>query len=189
MHVFLKYRNIGNDIPLFLFGRANSDAVYEFNESPFNREHFKYSRLLSFEHNNEEFKVGDFICVKKKEDKVFQILAIGYQKNDKLHPDLCFSASEFTRAASFYTYHRRYKKPSRIGVNEYIQEEGKIILKPKHIERSTTIFPYTGKQNDSEMGNFCRYSVREGILVNYKPIHVRFCDEFVEKGDPFFKKY
>ena len=145
--------------------------------------------MLSFQHHEEEFKVGDFIFVKNKEDKIFQILTIGYQKNDKLHPDLCFSASEFTKANSFFKLHRRVKKPSRVSSNEYIKEEEKIILKPRQIESSTSIFPYAGHPGVDEDRLFCRFEVQAGTLVEYKPLHVSFCDEFIETGIYYINKH
>ncbi len=50
----------------------------EFRDSPFNKEAFKYSRLISFWKNNVEYCVGDFVFVKN--NRVRRIDRLYYQQ-------------------------------------------------------------------------------------------------------------
>ena len=172
-------RDRGNGMPLFLFGKDNPRKVYEFCSSTFNREHLKYSRLMSFMHEKKEYKVGDFITTHDDDEHVYQIQAIGYTKNKTLHPDLRFMALVFINARVFYENNPSIRKPSRTKSNEYIKLEDRLKLKPADIEELVDLVTFEENKSNART---CRYAFADDIFYEYRPMKVNFCDEFIENG-------
>ena len=174
---------MGNGSPLFLFGKNESEKVFEFSESPFNSEHLKYSRVMSFIYNNEEHKVGDFIIAKTNDDVIYQIKAIGYKKMENFHPELWFTASVFMHACSFYKDHSYVEITSAPTSNEFIKTTENTMLQPKHIKKRVDLYPYLSDKEINEDISYCRYEFCDSRLREYKPLQPRFCDEFIEEGN------
>ena len=158
-------RDMGNGLPLFLFGRSISDEVYEFQSSPFNNEHLKFSRLLNFHHGNKEDKVGDFFILIQGNASLYQIRSIRYNKNKDLHPFLTFSTARFTKASIFYTERRHLKPPTRPSANEYIETEERITFRPSDIHDTCRLLPFKSKYRLDNYSFYCRYSFTG---TNYK---------------------
>ena len=169
-------------MPLFLFGKSASDSVYEFHSTPFNNEHLKYSRLLSFHMDNKEYKVGDFVLIRDDVHNIFQIKSLAYKKNNNMHPDLVFTASVFTKASLFYAEHKRLKKRGLITSKEYIKFEETTIHKPRYIVQAVSITQYDEHDPTNDLSYYCKFSYQNGQLKSYIPMQVRFCDPFIEKG-------
>ena len=172
-------RNRGNGRPVFLFGQDNSIKVYDFFSSRFNREHLKYSRLLSFRHQKKEYTVGDFVSIHDDEENVYQIQAIGYMKNKTLHPELRFVAVVFVKADLFYKKNPRMRNRGRPKRNEYIQLDETKKLKPANIEKKMNMISFAENKEDTLV---CRYSLKDDSLQDYVPMRVKFYDDFIEHG-------
>ena len=147
-------------MPLFSFGKSTCDEVREFHSSPFNNEHLKFSRLLSFHMDNEEYKVGDFVLLRDDTNNIYQIRTLGYKKSKDLHPELVFTAFIFSKASVFYSENRGFEKPGSLSRFEYVKLDETTISKPQHISEVVTLLPYEKKKRGHAHEFYCRYSVQ-----------------------------
>ena len=167
-----------------LFGAANVENVSEFRESPFVRNHLKYSTLMSFVHKGVEYKVGD--CFRSEESlhprHIYQICSIEYRTHTNLHPDMYFVAKVFTSATYFYKRYPHVRLLTSPKFREYVEEQKQQEFQPKDVYSKVSLVPYSADFQASTLCFFCRYAHQQRKLVPYTPLAVHFCDEYIEKG-------
>lgn len=84
-----------------MFEQTNNDQCKEFTDSPFNREPFRISKVMSFKKNGREYTVGDF--VRLNVNTVMRIDSLHYEpwtteeiKQGNILPRLCCIGCLFT---------------------------------------------------------------------------------------------
>ena len=114
-YLFVSLRDAGDGQPLCLFGIDNSNAVHEFNQTPWNKSYFKSRHLISFQLRGEEYVKGDF--VKCLFDDVFV-----YMIDDLTHSKIdCQAITSFNFVPILNVVARRF-----VGVHHCLGETGQI---------------------------------------------------------------
>ena len=103
LYIFNDKSDTGKRESLFLFGISDSKDVREFNETLFNKEAYKYSRNISFNHNTIEYVVGDFVRIKSR-PYIYRLDALYFEEIEaiEISDDNCIPSLNF-RASKFYT--------------------------------------------------------------------------------------
>ena len=172
-----------------LFGAKNNSEVYEFCESPFVKQHLKYSGLRSFRLGDVEYELGDFLQVKEqKQTSFFQIRVLGYEADPRkeLHPQLVIRCTKFQKASEFYAEHEGIEG-HQTEPNELIEINGVYEqLSPNQIDKKIIIMTSSSvRTRQKQKNNFiCNLSWHEDqqALIDYVAHTPIFCDAFVRDG-------
>jgi hypothetical protein len=170
------HRDVGDGSPLFLFGGVPKDKVFEFRDSPFNREHLKYSRLMSFFHDDIEYVVGDYVEV--NDGFVCQISNLRYDRAESLHPTLTVVGKKLVAAAVFSRQHRN-ELPHDVAIDEVIFTPDKFVFSPQQILHKINVISDANHVMNEVV---CRYEWHNGAIIPYKPLATLMCSEFIVNG-------
>ena len=157
-----------------LFGIDRQKDVFEFNQSTFVAEHFKYSRLMSFRFNNIEYAIGEFVKFKGKEN-IFRIDKLFYNDNFP-KPSLVMECTCF----ELLTNCKNIPKNSCRG--DVIESSSGIEMFPFELLGKVEVIGdeaqhASSKKNDRLIFT-CHHKLQNNKIENYIPKKVLFCHNY-----------
>ena len=172
-----KRRDVGDGSPLFLFGKDDSDKVYEFKSSPFVRYHLKCSRNISFVHKKKEYIVGDFVET-KDDESIYRIASLFYEKKENLNPKLVIRALQYEKALYFSRKHRLVLQNQRL--NEIVCINETKTFHPDYIQKKVMVIANADELLPHDYT--CGWLFEDGKLKPHSFRETALCNEFVTQG-------
>ena len=174
---------------------TSSTKTSEFNQTPFFLEPFLWSRLMGFEHLNREYRVGDFVEVRKKQDQLLRLDRLFYEKRSIHHiraesshgciPRLCAVCTVFNR--NVINNWTRFSEV--VGTTETCNIHVSHIIRPMYVYKGDLdgAHEYTDDGHDCESDSHfvCRHTSIDGVLRPYVPRKFTFTYPDIENGEPF----
>jgi hypothetical protein len=179
--------------PHVLFTKETSEIVTEFNQSPFFHENYIWSRLMSFEHLRQQFRVGNFVTCDTNSN-IYRLERLWYKKctydpPPKQSPPHRLYARNGLQIPRLYATATMFKRDALGNRNKFITQT---TTEAEFYVGTITAKVIVGKFATSGVDFVCKHKqVRDDTsnvgyrVEEYQPIHILFTYAAIENGDVF----